>query len=489
MNNLYNLDPLLLNVIERSSDFFGVADEQGRAILVNASGRDIFGLGPTDDLSNLTMFDFISIEARAEFEAEIVSKSLVKEKVKRTISVKNFSTGEIFNMDFDFFYIPANEKSRAMFMAFGKDLRKNDAAMKRLNIFEALVENSTDFVGIADNDLKPVYLNPAGREMLGIPPTQNIADVKIEECYPEELRPFAKDEILNGMQKNGSWSGETFFRHFKTEQKIPVHDTHFVIKDPKNGKIIGHATITRDMSKEKSLQKIVESEKSKMLQASKLATLGEMAAGIAHEINNPLAIITGAISALSRGLQDPAQLRKIDMIYKATDRMTRIVKGLRKFSRSSNGLNKSAFSSKVLIDDCFELLTGKASSNRVNLIAEDAKDFTVYADEVQIEQIIINLINNAIDANSESEGAWVKVQSEEDTDFIKFIVQDSGHGIDQSIQEKLFDPFFTTKAVGKGTGLGLSISKGIAKDHGGDLFYQQMGGHTTFVLKVPNRSH
>jgi C4-dicarboxylate-specific signal transduction histidine kinase len=253
------------------------------------------------------------------------------------------------------------------------------------------------------------------------------------------------------------------------------------------GKQLGHATITRDMTKEWQLQKNLESEKAKMLQASKLSTLGEMAAGVAHEINNPLSVIEGSILSLRRTIQDQSQIRKLDMIEKSVDRITRIVKGLRKFSHSSSGINKIIFSSKSLIDECIELLASKALSNQVNLISENNNEYEIYADEVQIEQIVINLINNAIDANSKFEGAWVKINAESLQDHIKIIVQDSGQGIDPATVDKLFDPFFTTKPPGKGTGLGLSIAKSIAKDHGGDLYYEKRDNHTAFILKIPAR--
>ncbi|MFN9067567.1 MAG: sensor histidine kinase, partial [Bdellovibrionales bacterium] len=121
------------------------------------------------------------------------------------------------------------------------------------------------------------------------------------------------------------------------------------------------------------------------------------------------------------------------------------------------------------------------------LLNECTQDLEIYADEVQIDQIVINIINNAIDAYSKTKDAWVKVNAELDSEYIKIIVQDSGHGIEKTTLEKLFVPFFTTKPPGKGTGLGLSIAKGIAKDHGGDLFYEKLDGHTTFILKIPTR--
>ncbi len=112
-------------------------------------------------------------------------------------------------------------------------------------IFLALIENSSDFIGIADPNGKPVYVNPAGRRMVGLAPDFPVEQVQIEDCYPPELRPFVTDVILKAMIERGRWSGETFFRHWQTEEAIPVSDEHFMIRDaersadPRHGH--GHA--------------------------------------------------------------------------------------------------------------------------------------------------------------------------------------------------------------------------------------------------------
>lgn len=115
-------------------------------------------------------------------------------------------------------------------------------------IFAALVENSSDFIGIADPDGKPVYLNPAGRRMVGLPPTFPIEDTKIPEYYPPDVRAFASDVIVKSMSETGAWKGETYFRRWDSEEAIPVSDEHFIIKDGKSGRILGMGTITRDIT-------------------------------------------------------------------------------------------------------------------------------------------------------------------------------------------------------------------------------------------------
>jgi len=121
-------------------------------------------------------------------------------------------------------------------------------ALEERRIFEALIENSSDFIGIADPAGKPIYLNPAGRRMLGLSPDFPVEQIQIQDCYPPELRSFVTDVILKTMIERGQWSGETYFRHWQTQEAIPVSDEHFMIPDRATGRVLGMGTVTRDIS-------------------------------------------------------------------------------------------------------------------------------------------------------------------------------------------------------------------------------------------------
>jgi PAS domain S-box-containing protein len=115
-------------------------------------------------------------------------------------------------------------------------------------VFVSLLDNSSDFIGIADPTGKPIYVNPAGRRMVGLAADSSVERLKIEQFYPAELRSFATDVILRTMIERGQWSGETQFRNFRTDAAIPVSDTHFMIRDAKGERILGFGTVTRDIS-------------------------------------------------------------------------------------------------------------------------------------------------------------------------------------------------------------------------------------------------
>lgn len=160
--------------------------------------------------------------------------------------------------------------------------------------------------------------------------------------------------------------------------------------------------------------------------------------------------------------------------------------GLSKFSRAGEkDLNIKKVNLNKLADECLDLLKTKSNRHHVEIKKSIASDVLISCDEIQIEQVLINLIGNAIDAIAESYKPWIEVAYFSEEKFDTIVVKDSGNGIADEVVEKLFNPFFTTKAVGKGTGLGLSISKAIALDHGGDLEYRLIDGHTAFLIKIP----
>jgi PAS domain S-box-containing protein len=135
--------------------------------------------------------------------------------------------------------------------AFDDSQAANERLQKALDerrVFQALIENSSDFIGIADRNGKPVYLNPAGRRMVGLPENYPIENTEILEYYPSDQREFAADVILRSMVEQGYWQGETYFRHWQTQQAIPVSDEHFIIRDNESGRVLGMGTVTRDIS-------------------------------------------------------------------------------------------------------------------------------------------------------------------------------------------------------------------------------------------------
>lgn len=240
-----------------------------------------------------------------------------------------------------------------------------------------------------------------------------------------------------------------------------------------------------------SLQ-IVEEQRRQSIQAAKLTSLGEMASGIAHEINNPLAIIAATSMILKRPKSDSESDIKLndslDRIIKTVDRIAKIIRGLHAFSRDSFDDPAEKTSVQNIITGTLDLCAERLKKNNIELKINCPEQLFVIAREVQISQVIMNLLNNSLDALDKVETKWIQLDVSEVKGMIMIRVTDSGSGIPEDIAEKIMQPFFTTKDIGKGTGLGLSISKGIVEGHHGKFYLDRKADHTSFVIELPKAS-
>ncbi|APJ03853.1 sensor histidine kinase [Silvanigrella aquatica] len=233
---------------------------------------------------------------------------------------------------------------------------------------------------------------------------------------------------------------------------------------------------------------------SKLISSSKMSALGEMAGGVAHEINTPLGVITLRASQIKRVLsKEPINLETIknyiDIIENVAQQIAKIVLGLRSFSRSGDQDKFVLTPLRSIFDNTFILCSERLKQREVTLI-DELKDnnISLMCRSVQISQVILNLINNACDALLNQNEKWIKISVIETNSIIKISVMNSGTKIAKDVQEKLMQPFFTTKDIGEGTGLGLSISKGIIESHGGLLYLDPSSDHTEFIMELPKKS-
>jgi signal transduction histidine kinase len=250
--------------------------------------------------------------------------------------------------------------------------------------------------------------------------------------------------------------------------------------------------VSRDITDLVEAKRQAEESQRRSLGSAKLAAIGEMAAGIAHEINNPLAIISGKAYGLRRRLKHEKlseSVRIFDDLTKiedTTSRISKIIQGLRSFSRDAENDPLTAVSANSLISQTLDLCQSRFAGRGVELkVLRPTVDFSFLAQDVQLSQVLLNLLNNSFDAVCDTAGSWIEIKASESNGQVEFRVTDSGLGIDELTRSRMFNPFFTTKEVGKGTGLGLSVSLGIAAKHNGTLIYDELSKHTSFVLRLP----
>lgn len=235
--------------------------------------------------------------------------------------------------------------------------------------------------------------------------------------------------------------------------------------------------------------KTILDQQETLVQTAKFSALGEMAGGIAHEINNPLTIIM-SISEVTQIKLNKGNLSQEDMrasllkIDKTLNRINKTVKGLKNFSRNGANVMEAADVGKI-ITETIELCEHKAKLLGVTLSVDCPENISINCQPTQISQIIMNLVGNSMDAVEKQEERWVQIKVSADNSIVTIRVSDSGPGIPLEYKEKLMRLFFTTKPVGKGTGLGLGISKNLAEAHGGKLSYDSKAKETCFVLELP----
>lgn len=252
--------------------------------------------------------------------------------------------------------------------------------------------------------------------------------------------------------------------------------------------------------KERDLaQEVLKQQQSAMIFQSKMTALGEMAGGVAHEINTPLAFVLFSSEQLEEILSDiefsnakkTHALQIINKIQIMTEKISKIINSMRMLTKNTNESPFAQYNLSDIIEDTILLCNERFKNQNIDFsIKAPDKPILAFGNAVQISQIVLNLLNNAFDEciKKNVDNRWIRVLIETTENDITISVMDSGTGIASNILEKIFQPFFTTKDVGKGTGLGLSISRTIAEKHNGRLYYNPSTANTCFVLQLPNQN-
>lgn len=252
-----------------------------------------------------------------------------------------------------------------------------------------------------------------------------------------------------------------------------------------------YKTYLSNLGQRKLVEKELDQQKIKNMQQSKLASLGKIAAGVAHEVNNPLTIFNLHLRNIEKSLKtradiDPKVFEGLEKSKHNVQRIANIINGLKILSRENVQEDFKSESLYRIIRDALEVLSEKIKGAGVNIdVTPTAKDIVIHANAVQISQVIANLISNSIDAIIDLDSKWIKIDTETKDNKHQITFTDSGLGIPDSVAKHLMTPFYTTKGVNKGTGLGLSLSREIARNHQGDLYYNKNSSNTQFVLELP----
>lgn len=388
----------------------------------------------------------------------------------------------------------------AMFLSFVSNfnhIRKTDEFERNYNFLEKLVLNMTEGLVIHDQSGRIVKINESACQILEISEDQALGKTNYDPIWLTQ-DSHGKDIPPTDHPSSRTLTDGARVLNFPLEYQnklnnrtksllvssIPIFET--------SDKKPNYALVTIvDRSLQKKTDEELKTNQAMLAHASKLTSLGEMAAGIAHEINNPLAVIIARAAILKKKSMgsEPVSAefiqQNISTIESTCLRISKIITNMRNFSRHDRVVEFQDIKLREVLDDTVMLVKEGLKKAQIDLNLSEFNDFPVYGNSVQLGQVLMNLIQNSRDAVKTQEEKWIKISSQVNDKTVEVRVSDSGPKISDEIADKIMQPFFTTKEVGQGTGLGLSISQSIIKKHKGELVLDRESLHTEFVIRLP----
>jgi two-component system NtrC family sensor kinase len=363
--------------------------------------------------------------------------------------------------------------------------------LQKTNVFlHNIIRSSVDGIVVVDTKGVPLIFNEGAERILGYQAEEIIGNPEnFRKFYPpqvaaEMMRRMRSDEY--GLPDKLTTTRISFFN--KAGEEVPVNFSATIIRE--RGQEVGSVGIFSDLREILKVHQELEATQSQLVHTEKIASLGRMSAGVAHEINNPLAGILIYAELLQRDLEaDTVQRENVEVIIHQTMRCQQIVHRLLDFSRQSLGQRK-LFDVNDLIHRCVELISHQAFFHNIKVVQElDPALPQIVGDPGQLQQVFTNLLLNAADAMNGSGIITVGSRPAPNQEGVVLTFADTGCGIPPDIKDKIFEPFFTTKPPGKGTGLGLSIVYGVIQRHGGTIAADSPPGcGTTFTIRLPLES-
>lgn len=355
-----------------------------------------------------------------------------------------------------------------------------DRLKQKLDLNQQYLENilhsSDSAIMVLDKNDKFISWNKGAEKIFGYSESEILGNTP-EIMFPDEKK--YKDElkfIRESVKQKGFYKILETQRVKKDRSIVPIQLSVNILTDS-DGNYAGRSVIAKDYTEIKKLQQQID-------QSEKLVVLGQMAAGIAHEIGNPLTSISSLVQILQRKTKDEFNNTQLASIKENIDRISKIVRELVDFSRPP-GYEKSLTQVADIIKTALGIVKYDKRIKDVKFqtqISNDLPIINIIPD--QLLQVFVNILINALDA-TKGKGK-IEVNAFNDNHFIYIDITDDGCGIDPINMDKLFDPFFTTKNVGQGTGLGLSVSYGIMKKFNGDIKVKsELKKGTTFTLVIP----
>ena len=479
----------LSDAMKMSTDSIVITDLDGNIVDVNEATLKEQGAVSKAELVGLTPLDAIAPEDQEsalrdlgkvledgcvrEVQYHVLTRDGRRIFVETNVSVMKGKNGEPVGL-----------------VAVSRDIterkRMEDALRQSEHNYRVLFEGTIDGMFVTDAETVTIVLaNQTAAKMCGFDSAENTVGINpLDLVHPDD-----RERVLGFFMEDALGKGEQ-----------DVHEFRVIPKDGREIWISGMGTrieyggkpavlsSIRDITERKMMEEAKQKLEEQLQLAGRLAAVGELAAGVAHELNNPIAAIKGFAQFLTARKDLDVTIRKdLDTIFRESQRAAKITQNLLSFARRHEP-EKHPVSINDVIENILEMQEHMMKVNNIELEVELAPDLPkTMADFHQMQQVFMNIVNNAEQAMIEAHGKGrLLIKTQRSGKMVQITFADNGPGISEENLKRIFDPFFTTKEVGKGTGLGLSICYGLIESHGGRIYAKsKLGQGATFVVEMP----
>ncbi len=358
---------------------------------------------------------------------------------------------------------------------------------ERLRFLAGVIGGALESVVVSRMDGRILLMNHGAQLLFGYAEKEAVGHKYIQDLFDADASNEVL-QLLRGPDHGGVGVVDRYQAILiaKSRERIPVWMTVHILHDAAGGEA-GTVAYVHDMRDTLEIERRLEEVQMQLIHADKMASLGKLAAGVAHEINNPLGgiLLFGSLLLEDMDFSDPRR-EDMDRIVQEARRCREIVNSLLDFSHQKKRYQEPV-DVHAAVEQCLALLGNKAIFYNISIALDFAESLpVVIGNPSQIKQVFTNIVTNAVDAMEEEGTLTVSSRHDGDTGEVVVAFHDTGPGMPANVRSRIFDPFFTTKAPGKGTGLGLSLSYNIIRGHRGDIrVHCPPGGGTIFEVALP----
>ena len=474
--------------LESAANAIVITDLAGTVVWVNVAFERLTGYAPEEIIGQSTRL-LKSGQQDAVFYQELW-QTILSGQVWQGRLVNRRKNGTFYTEEQTITPVSDEQGTVTHFVAVKRDVTEQRRAEENLQdlyrLFRSLLENALDIITVIDGEGMIRYESPSVDRVLGYAPGELVGRSAFD-LVPEEDAKRIAERIERAKNTPGSIASLEFrFRHKNGSWRV----LEGVGKDMRQDPVVAGIVVnSRDITERKRVEEELQEQREARYQNEKLADMGTLLAGVAHELNNPLAVVMGYSTLLHKALGDGPRARWTEKISKAADRCVRIVRNFLALARQHPPERKAVRLNQV-VEEAVELLAYPLRVDDVEVTLRLAPHLPVlWADPHQLHQVVINLITNAHQAmHGGPPPRRLTLTTAEDPAGARLTLEvtDTGPGIPPEIRGRIFEPFFTTKPQGQGTGLGLSLCQGIVEGHGGTIQVESEAGRgAAFTVGIP----